>query len=995
MTQRNYLLRVFIGLVLLFLLPLFIWAVLTQRIELRKRAASAEPVTCWGRAFEQNNTPYWPDRCGAGGANASSSACAQVTTPLSIVEMSGYKKWKTEGRKPIYGCVAPINWQTQYASLQASDILVVANDSSFTANYATDLVLHSNPPDTDPNYMTLESTWTQNGFNMGLNMYFTAETATPAGILGIFGTPSRKWRVTEIRTSDSQVGSGWIYYKNPNIPAMNIGKPFTGTIDLTSTDGGTGEIRFTNLRLQAFLNETPPNPSHTPKPIPASSECGPCGSGCPSGLVCQTMPTPTPFCPNGSNGPCSTIVVSPYQACVKPDGSSLCPVQRDAMCFGQPNGKQCNGACTDSMPTHCSTGVCQNNQCVFDSTPTPTPVACLDVTRALASVAPLKAGSSIGLNWGGLNEKWFQDKNNQWYYIYADPSGVPPLYVVWLWNGATGLQQNGYNVRGDAPITPSTKSCYDAITPDYVFPSIAHSSCAGPNGSTCQYDDCNTCTTVPNGKVHCTLEKACMKTGICTNNLCQPPPAPTPTPHNYCAGANGSTCQYDASNTCTTAPNGKVACTLVKARMKTGICTNNLCQSAPSPTPTPHNYCAGANGTACPYTPCTPCNGTNCTNIWCPATPGMCTNNQCQPPPQAGCYYQTMECFAAPCPVTLVCPTPTPTPACVRNNPTITINPSNQSGHPGDNLFYKILFTDTDSRECAPSEFSITAQPGTGLTSLLTFTTLPNVYPQNTPGDGMNVTSATSGFSSPTTVPIIVTVTNNNSGLYTQLNTTTYTIVPTPTPTPTPTPSPTPTPTVTPTPTNSPTPTPTPTPTPQNLEFLVKLAGVTGGAAEGAKITVKFNVQGGSTLQLSSPLTLTHIGNGVYRTTATITNPFPAGTNYTISIKGEKHAAIVFTHQSSQTNECSDGQYITMPNPVPSGLTFDFTGVPLPAGDTNPQDNQVNQTDIDRVVALMGKSSSSLTDNDKLVGDLNYDGVININDLFLMYKTLQTRCDAN
>jgi hypothetical protein len=80
---------------------------------------------------------------------------------------------------------------------------------------------------------------------------------------------------------------------------------------------------------------------------------------------------------------------------------------------------------------------------------------------------------------------------------------------------------------------------------------------------------------------------------------------------------------------------------------------------------------------------------------------------------------------------------------------------------------------------------------------------------------------------------------------------------------------------------------------------------------------------------------------------------------------------------------------------VPSGLTFDFTGVPLPAGDTNPQDNQVNQTDIDRVVALMGKSSSSLTDNDKLVGDLNYDGVININDLFLMYKTLQTRCDAN
>lgn len=189
------------------------------------------------------------------------------------------------------------------------------------------------------------------------------------------------------------------------------------------------------------------------------------------------------------------------------------------------------------------------------------------------------------------------------------------------------------------------------------------------------------------------------------------------------------------------------------------------------------------------------------------------------------------------------------------------------------------------------------------------------------------------------------------------------------------------------------TPTPTPTPMPQNLEFLVKLGGVTGNSATGAQINVKFNKSDGTTLPFTSPLTLSYVSDGVYKADAVLTNPFPAGTKYTVQIKGEKHAAITFTHQSSQTNQCSDSAYITEPNPVPQAMTFDFSGVPLPPGDTNPQDGQVDQTDINHIVTLMGKSSGSLTPQDLLTGDLNYDGKIDVNDLFWIYKTLQTRCD--
>lgn len=209
-----------------------------------------------------------------------------------------------------------------------------------------------------------------------------------------------------------------------------------------------------------------------------------------------------------------------------------------------------------------------------------------------------------------------------------------------------------------------------------------------------------------------------------------------------------------------------------------------------------------------------------------------------------------------------------------------------------------------------------------------------------------------------------------------------------PTPTHSATESPTPTFSATGTPTHSPTPTQISNPTSQTLEFRVKLAGVTGAEAQGAKIGVKFYLKDGTVRQLSSPLTLTHQAGGVYKTSAVITNPFPSGTQFRIHIKGEKHIAITFCRQTGQTSRCADGEFITA-----GPTTFDFTGIPLPAGDLPVQDGRADMGDLNKLRPLMSKICSSLTTAEKLIGDVNYDGCVTVRDIFLMLQTLETRYD--
>ena len=722
-----------------------------------------------------------------------------------------------------------------------------------------------------------------------------------------------------------------------------------------------------------------------------------------------------------------------------------------------------------------------------DYRPQTSRTTCSEVARALVSVGPLKVGSSVSLNWGGLNEKWFQDNDNQWYYIYmprdwliwASQNGItnakntPQTYAVMKWTNTDGLQLNGGLTRSDALVTMASKSCYDAITPSYVFPTITptgnvcsgqpngtmcdqactnsmpphctsgtcqnnvcvHDSprcvtvgqtCSGigelncPSGSVCIYTNGSTQAPSPDASGTCQISVAraqscggirgtlCLPNTVCTYSngttrasspdamgTCRPViqacPSPTPTviwpTQTGCVKSpayNGDRCdgyrlirslqsssacyssrqcaQAQGDGTCIQSPtyagdrcNGyRVMPGISRSCYSLEECqTALLISPTPTPTPTPHNWCAGPNNTQCQYdcNTCTSFGG--CTMMKCPNQSGSCQNNLCTPAP-SGCRYQTMECLQAPCPVTLVCPTSTPT---VTPTPTPNLNPPlcDQSSIP----------------------------PATGpapLTELLHGAGSAG----NGPGfDGYrwdfdgNGTWDTDILSEPVThvytspgsyVPLFQVHGVNN--VWSALCTYPYTIT-----------------------VASPTPTPTPTPMPQNLEFLVKLGGVTGNSATGAQIGVKFSKKDGTVVQLSSPLTLSYVGSGVYNATATLTNPFAAGTQFTVQIKGEKHAAITFTHQSGQTNQCSDSEYITEPNPVPQAMTFDFSSVPLPPGDTNPQDGQVDQTDVSRIITLMGKSSGALTTQDRLTGDLNYDGVINVSDLFQIYNTLQTRCD--
>lgn len=177
-------------------------------------------------------------------------------------------------------------------------------------------------------------------------------------------------------------------------------------------------------------------------------------------------------------------------------------------------------------------------------------------------------------------------------------------------------------------------------------------------------------------------------------------------------------------------------------------------------------------------------------------------------------------------------------------------------------------------------------------------------------------------------------------------------------------------------------------PQPQTMKFRIKLAGVSDASAEETKIQVKFYTKDGVGVQLSTPMTLTHTGNGIYETSAMVSNPFASGTQFRIKIKGEKHIAVEFCRQTGQTSRCGDNDYIV------AGINeFDFTGIPLPPGDLHVQDGKADMGDLARLKPLMAKACSSLTEAEKLIGDVDYNGCVNVRDVFLILQSLETRYD--
>lgn len=338
------------------------------------------------------------------------------------------------------------------------------------------------------------------------------------------------------------------------------------------------------------------------------------------------------------------------------------------------------------------------------------------------------------------------------------------------------------------------------------------------------------------------------------------------------------------------------------------------------------------------------------------------------PPP--GCYYQDVQCVKAPCPPILVCPsptatpvpsltaTPTPQPVCMRSQPRVSLIPNDQSGNPGQTLTYIANITNMDTQPCGSSPFTFSVQVASGFTSQLQYGGIP-IPAGATAQMNVSVTSpAIDPYPTTQSVPVSLTATNTTTNMTSVQATVAYTLI---------------------------------KPQPMQVQFRVKLAGVQGSNANGAKINVKFYLKDGSILQIPA-LTLTSSGQSdTYTAAAVITNPLPQNTQFRIQVKGEKHLAVKFCKDSGQTGPCADNEYISMPG---QGGTYivNLTGIPLPPGDLN-QDGKVDASDLKSVTDLFGKLSSQLTAADLKLADVDYSGTINGYDLNLILQTLETRYD--
>lgn len=146
-----------------------------------------------------------------------------------------------------------ISWQTPYASLEADNFYITADDKTFLGNVPKTRLL-SDPGTTT--YQTLEVEWTENDFPMRFYVYFFAN--------------SDSWGVSEVRTYNGQSQGSWIYYRGLGIVAK-LGSTFTNNLlDIKSDPNNssnqyTGSIHFENLKLQAFLTQQPGNCNQKPR----------------------------------------------------------------------------------------------------------------------------------------------------------------------------------------------------------------------------------------------------------------------------------------------------------------------------------------------------------------------------------------------------------------------------------------------------------------------------------------------------------------------------------------------------------------------------------------------------------------------------------------------------------------------------------------------------------------------------------------------------------
>ena len=312
-------------------------------------------------------------------------------------------------------------------------------------------------------------------------------------------------------------------------------------------------------------------------------------------------------------------------------------------------------------------------------------------------------------------------------------------------------------------------------------------------------------------------------------------------------------------------------------------------------------------------------------------------------------------CRQNSCPLT---PSPSVSPICTRQIPRLELYTNDSEGYPGETLTYTAVLTNQDTQPCGSSQFSLSPHLENGWSSHLSDQTIW-IPAGATASIVFQVTSTTNPWHEIRSIPVSLRATNTQTDLGISA-TASYTLL---------------------------------APKPQTFDFRLSLNGVEDNAAEGAQINLKFYLKDGTIKSLETPLTLSHVYGGVYQALATIDNPLPPETQFRIKVKGEKHVSTQFCRSSGQTDRCADNEYMTTPNPLQDKLSFYFADLPLPPGDLPPQDGKTDMSDLNRIKTLMGISQSNLTPEDLTIGDLNYDGHINVYDAFLILKTMEIRYD--
>lgn len=291
----------------------------------------------------------------------------------------------------------------------------------------------------------------------------------------------------------------------------------------------------------------------------------------------------------------------------------------------------------------------------------------------------------------------------------------------------------------------------------------------------------------------------------------------------------------------------------------------------------------------------------------------------------------------------------------MRHEPSVSIYPGAPSGNPGQKLTYYATITNHDSYGCLPSTIALSHQVDTNF--VFTGATAITIPAGGTTTVSFTVTSPVNTANEVHGYPISYTVTNTASGMSGQA-TVAYTLL---------------------------------MPEPQPMKFRLKFAGVTGAEADGKTVTIRFYLTDGRVMEFAAPLVVRHVDNDVYEASATLANPLPPNTAFTVGVKGEKHLRLRFCQFTGQTTPCVYGH--TMEYAATGPVYFDFTGRPLPAGDLN-QNSIIDTADIKIWSDIINARPISLqTDADRETADINFDGVVNNVDLGLILQSLSTRYD--